>query len=139
MTTPRLAVVENIYFIPPGEQPTGISNRHERKLLSDEQPYIRHAKLGVEWTKLDTGWLKKGSTLAIRNEEGLALQTIPTDEQTQEIDAKVIEVSLRGDGVVDLLLLPRGDSCRFCPLNPETIFLRCRRGKARVNITLYPE
>jgi hypothetical protein len=137
----RITVVETVYHQPGDMQPSSVSPRFTRWLGSDEQPYIRTITLTEEWVALDQGWLKgQCGMVVIENEESKRLTFIPTPDEQDEIEARVIEVGYRGhkdQGGGSFLVYPR-ENLRITPSDPDRIELRCRQGKARCTLHVYP-
>lgn len=139
--TPKntLTVVENVYHQVVGEQPTMTESRFTRDLESTEQVFTRHLVLTEEWKPLEVGWLDQLSMMVIKNNEGIGLKQIPTKEQREEIDQRVIEVSYTPNSFkfMGWTIFPR-ESMRACPSDARLLHLRCRTGTARATITLLP-
>ena len=142
LLTSRLTVVETVYHQPAESPPvtmTGDAVRFSRELASDEQAYERRQSVGEAWESLNPGWIEKCGMLLLRNDEGQFMAQ-PTDEQRQEVMARVIEVAFFIHDVSKAaILVPPGESCRFCPAEFKHVWLRCRQGKARYTLCLIPE
>ena len=133
----EMTVVEQVYYQVSGGQPRLVESRFSRKLESDEQPYERHLKVGVEGAPLDCGWIEKASQLVITNEEGRNLQVNPTDEEREELQRKVLELGYE-DCPVPLCLIHPGESIRFCPFSLEGLGVHSRFGVIRFTLHLFP-
>jgi hypothetical protein len=139
----RLGVVETVYLQRPGGQPVSVESRFSRRLLSDEQPYLRQFKVGPEWTLLDRGWLTECSCLVLSNEEGRFHQVQPTPEERDAALRKVVEVGVCfNDDMRDLIyrfaVVRPLESGRFEPADLAAIRIRCLDGPAKVSLTLFP-
>jgi len=143
----RVVVVESIYHQPANDQPKVVDNSYLCRIDSDEQAYgPRRAEVGEAWQPLDVGWIKCASVMAIRNEEGKFTQTIPTEDQIAEAEAKVIEVGIQ-DGVpgpmsskvFSFAVLSTQQSLRIPPSNLSNYRIRCVKGTARYSISLFPK
>lgn len=142
----RIVVVENVYHQQHGEQPTGVATRFSRTLGSEEQPYIRKATLGQDWQEIDRGWIEEPGLLVLINESGPPPSVIPSDEETMELAARLIEVAIKapgegkgkGEPFLMICRIPRGESLRIMPTDVAAIRIRCASGTARYSLYLFP-
>lgn len=146
-----LTIVQNIYHQQEGMQPIHVESRISRKLSSDEQPYVRQLKVGEIWTPLETGWLGECSILVIKNNEGRFTDKLPTPEQVEEAESKVLEIgfSTRGPSPLNpksiepeviigaLEILPR-ESHPIHPIALWSVYIRSRKGETRYSVTIIP-
>jgi hypothetical protein len=136
----RLFVVEQVYHQPAGQSPTSVESRFGRWLGSDEQPHLRPMTVGPNWQPLDTGWVgEKVGHIVIANEEGKSRLRQPTEAERQETEAKVVEIGVESDHLVDTFALVRpGETCRFEPAAAGMLRLRCRVGAACCSVAVLP-
>ena len=137
----RITVVEKVYHQSVGEQPTQADVVFVRNLLTKEQPYVRHVKVGENWTPVDYGWLNSVSFVVIQNDEGKFV-VVPTPEELATVMARVVDVSFKESVGHGSLQIPPGESLRCSPsddTSTKALCLRCRSGVAQVTITAYPE
>lgn len=132
----RLTVVENVYHqaISDGQGPTQFESRYSRELDTKEQVYQRRTKVGEDWEPLDFGWIEKVGLLLIRNEEGKFTE-IPTDEENQRTQRKILEVAYCSEG--SGWLIPVGESMRGIPTS-KLARIRSHSGVTRYTITVIP-
>lgn len=109
--------------------------------VSEEPPYQRWQWVTEEWKQLDTGWVDRVGYALLESRVGKGLNVNPSPEQLAEFALQVIEVSTVDPAVVDedslkpMLLRPgRGLMADFS----EAPWLRCRHGKAKINVTIFP-
>ncbi len=136
----RVTVVCQAYFHQPMDQPSGVEMRWGRWLnAEDEQPWIRRMTIGDEWSVVDAGWNADSLSLLTIENEFSRYQVMPTPEERRDDDAKLVELSLRGDGVTDFLLRP-GEGM-FLPLAPERVIrlrVRCQLGSTKIVVRSFP-
>lgn len=133
----QLTVVETVYHLASGEEPTAAEVRFVRELETVEQPYVRKLVIGEEWQPLDFGWVKDIGMFVLRNDEGAGLQTMPTDEERAAIMAKVLELGTAAWDNCRWLIFPQ-DAFRATPKVIEGLVVRCLSGKAKATIYVYP-
>lgn len=140
----RVTVVHRVMCQQVGENPFPIETGFARWLETDEQPVGRTCKVGEEWTPLYHGWLESAGILIVVNEEGRRLAVVPTAEEAKEIDEKIVEVGISspymGKEFIQpfTTIPPRGEDMRINPIDLTRLRLRCRKGTARVTISLIP-
>lgn len=138
----RVTVVEQLYHRAFGDQPVQFESRWSRELNSSEQAYERRLTIGDQWEDFDAGWIKRVGMFAIRNEEGRNLQRIPTEEERDKINEKVVEIFFVSEGTsapfpeAHLFVYP-GETAKGCPAVKMKV--RCRSGSARCTVFIIPE
>lgn len=152
-----ITVVEQVYHYQMGHEPTLVESRYNRPLAEDEQPYVRRLLVDGEWRPLDMGWLAAASLMVIVNEEGHFRQAYPTDDQRKEAEARVIEVGMMCNvpadrtgprdmhsssktvpAVVPCWEVGPRESSRVTPIAGAVYSLRCRSGKGKCTLHLFP-
>jgi hypothetical protein len=125
-----------------GEQATWES-RFGRMLVTEEQPFVRKSKIGLEWQPLETGWVKDCACILLINEEGKLGHVYPTEEEKREVAERIIElgtVNGTDDSAVADWEIPPGESFRGSPaLDLRLLRIRCRQGEARYTLVLVPK
>ena len=112
----------------------GGQHRFGRTLEAKDAPYKRpRFEVGTQWVELDQGWVMEPSFVTVENMLP-TLTRIPTPEQKEETDARVVEVGVGGK---DFAAIPPGESLTLSPTGK--LCLRCRKGTAKVNLTVYPK
>lgn len=134
-----LTVVQTYYHQQEGMQPTQVETRYTRELGTDEQPYVRHGKVGSEWTRLDSGWLTECSLLVIKNNEGRFTDRIPTQEQRQEVMSRVIELAFGKANPTCSLLVHPNEAHPMHVTSLKDIWLRCSKGEAKLSVIIFPK
>lgn len=138
MNPSSLSAVFMIYHQQSGESPTAVDGRWSRGMEGDEQPYSRKVVLGEDWQPIDCGWCKDGAGyVVIENLEGKNLQAQPTPEERRAISERVVEIGFGENPAACLFVLP-GESHPLSPTDASEIVLRCRKGKAKATVTVYP-
>lgn len=136
----RIVVVENVYHQSPGRDPVGVDTSSSRFCDSDEQPFLRHTRIGDDWTPLETGWVADPYLVCIRN-DAIVYRVNPTAQELTEADNRVIEVAVMWkDGPPDYFpftLIRPGDSIRVYPTEDARYFLRSRFGFTQVTINAF--
>lgn len=153
---PRVTVVEQAYYQSPDDQPRVVETRCSQDLLTDEQPYLRLMKVTEEWHRIDHGWIEDASWMIVSNEEGRIGTVIPSREEREASEAKVVELGWEfaapDEGprsmhsppkappppVLGVIEIKPGTSIRIQPKFLRAIRLRCRSGMARVTVNLFP-
>lgn len=132
----RITVVSTVTHHVSPHQPTSVTVGYARRLESDEQCWQRRMQVGEDRVPLQCGWIEAASMLIVKNEaERFALN--PTEEQQAESAARIVEIAMDRDESVFAVVHPDEDA-RFTPLDPERLYLRCRKGITTVSITLVP-
>lgn len=137
----RVTVVETIYHSPANQQPFSIVSRFSRDLTTKEQLYERYLTATEEWTQLESGWLGDNvGMMSIHNLEGEFLQVIPTPEEKEEAEKKILVLSpdpFRED-YPDYWLIPPRESMRGCPTRVEGLWIKSLSGNTKYRICLVP-
>ena len=148
----RIVVTTTITHVPPRGEPTSLAVGTARNCKSDELPYRRPSGsfvVGAEWRPLDLGWLGEGDEnesgegavvgqVALYNTEGTTLEKIPTPEEREAINRRVVEVAVRdcaGDPIPVLLVRP-GDVFRGEPTDAGKLIFRCQDPAQKVRCDL---
>ncbi len=137
----HLTVVEVIYCSHAGRNPTDIQSRFAYKLESDDQPYERERKIGLEWEPLADKycWLEESSMISIQNEEGRFIGVNPNDEELASVKEKVIEIGIKyNDEIIVFAEIIPCRSIRFSPSNFRDLMIRSRNGITRAVVTIFP-
>lgn len=141
----NIAVVEVVYCRRPGEEPTAVESRFSRWVHTTEQPWTRRFNVGADWQPLDCGWVEQASLLHLANNEGKNLRFVPTKEEEEQTQAKVVEVGLSIlTTEADRELVEPGwvvfpkETMRVQPIDLSRLRVRCRSGTARCTLTLFP-
>jgi len=144
--TARLTVRETVYYQGPEGQPLSVETRFWTAVESDEQPYIRQQEVGEDWVALDCGWLEEleKGVVTLHNPEP-RWRVNPTPEERATAEARVIEIAFKvpGTGTISypltpVLVLPIGTGQRLHILDLSIVRLRCRSGKVRVQVHVFP-
>lgn len=141
MSTPRITVVEHVYYQRPGEPVTGPEPaRFSRKLAGDDQPVDRTVKLEADWRPLDTFWLESAGHLVLHNSTKRIPGKVPTEEERAEFESRIIEWGVTdSDGEVIVIgTMGPGETARFSPRDPGAIRVRCLAGKAKLTYYMVP-
>lgn len=135
----RVTVIVQVYHQTPHAAPLAVRDQYAWKLESDEAAYVRpNGKAGGAWQAVDLGWLggQPVEMILISNDEGRELrQTIPSKEEVEALEKRVLEVSF-GDGA-SLLIRPRMTQ-PLCPADPGGIRLRAQSPPVRFTLTVIP-
>lgn len=152
----RLVVIHTVYFQAHGFQPLQpVEARYERLLDTPEQHYgPRQMVIGEEWEPIDQGWFKDApvGSLVLHNLEGKFLQRVPTEAEKRDMESRVLEIAVihpsemgkQGmwdpprQGPLSFASVRPGEDCRFEPTHLPCLLLRCRKGKAKCTLTLFP-
>jgi hypothetical protein len=137
MQRATFTIVCTTYHSLPDTEPISIDCRYTRKLDTIEQTYTRHTVLDASkgWVKLDTGWVEKASILIIRNNKP-SFSKIPTQEQRDEIDSRIVQISFNGtDPHLEVRV---GEHSQLFPLDLSKIWLRCVNSIAKVSVIVIP-
>lgn len=150
LTGGRFGVNQTVYYYGAGNpQHKSYNSTYSAKCDMNEAPYERNLRVTEEWQQLDQGWFKdypgkEPEEMLLINEEGSLLQRIPTEEEKVEIASRIVEVGVKivvteGVGIVDVARIKPGRSLRYSPQEIGRVWLRCRKGVARVSLVLIPE
>lgn len=136
----RITVIEQVYHQPEGKSPTLSDSRYDRLLESKGQPYKRiELEVSEEWQPLipQGCWLDKPGMIFITNEEGRYFAVNPTQEELEAINRRVLLISERQTDLDSWMVHPR-ESFKGNHTNPLGLKVRCEKGQAKYNITVYP-
>ena len=133
-----LTVVETVSHHPLDSDPTQEIVAFDRRLISTEQPYKRSLTVGEEWVPLDLGWIEDVGMVCITNDVGRFLQTHPTEEEREWLDAKVLLVSY-DQSDQKAFLVSRKETLRVSPSNASGLYIRCASGEAKYHILVVPK
>ncbi len=131
----RLTVAESIYHQLPGKQPVALGEPFSKRLSSAHRPYQYAIILTEEWKQVDGGWLIDCSLLHVANDEGKLMQRVPTIAEQEEINSRIIQVSIESSKP---WLVAPGETFRGCPSSLADVKVRCGKGTARCTITVIP-
>lgn len=145
----RLTFVETTYhYADEMSQPSCHDTSGVRTLGKDEQPYSRIIKVDESWQEIDGGWItEKGGNVGlviIKNLEG-KFTVNPTAEQRLEVESRTVDIGLfNGSPVVTesanaVQFVPVLESARINPVDFSSLRIRCRKGIAKVSVTVFPE
>lgn len=132
----RIVVLDTVYHQAGTDPPITAESKFSRVLASDEQPYVRRAKIGTEWAPLDTGWIKEVGLFLLVNEEGRRFMINPTDEEKKAVADKVIEVGLAG--MEAFCVVHPGESLRLSPTDASVLRFRSRSEGTRFTLSVFP-
>ena len=134
-STTRITVTDKTYHQVVGDQPVVFETRFCRDVKSEEQPYCRKIKVGVEAKSIELGWIDEVGMLLLRNEEGV-FTTVPTDEEKERMADKIVVMSVSG---IDFCKLYPGESLRITPIGISAWTVRCLSSDgARCSLTVIP-
>lgn len=140
---PRITIVSSVYHQIPGDKTSGPpQSKYYRWLESDEQPYSRTVKVGIEWEPIDTGWLKdkEHSLLVITNSLKRLPSRKPTPEEEAEFYSHVLEIGWieQDNSVTPIGYIPVGEDIRISPLNMHRYRIRSQTPDGKYSIFLVP-
>lgn len=136
----QLVILQTVYHQSPGKDAVGSESRIARTLVSDEQPYVRHTRIGDSWTPLNTDWIPDPGLVVIEN-RGTQFRVNPTDAEKAEAARKVLLVAIRGhDGLepIPFAVVAPGESLSISPQGIRGWRLRCASGSVPVTVSAYP-
>jgi len=132
-----ITVVETVYHSPFQQQPTSIATRFSRDLTTQAQPYERYLTATEKWDLLDYGWLEDNiGMLIIHNLEGEFTQTIPTPEEKEDAEKRILEIAF-GPHTGQWIIPPR-ESMRGYPTSVSDLWIRCSYKTAKYRLNLLP-
>jgi hypothetical protein len=145
----KLVVVEQVYYSSSEDtDPEAVDCKFVRLIRSPEgpssQPLRRRIDVGPTWQPLDVAWLEEAGHFILVNNEGRRLQLQPTEMERYEIGSRIVEIGLVLPGSSPSDPTPfaevpaGGESCRLTPVNLPLFRVRCRNGKARCHLYLFP-
>lgn len=140
---PRLVVVKTLYHQQPGEDPTAIETRYVRALEDSEQVYKRTFLVGDEWVRLPSDWLASASCVSVENKEGRFTQVKPSAQEVEEAASRIVDVGVlvedKSHWWLPIIVVRPTQSQDWEPVDLKGLYLRCRKGKARVLVTIFPQ
>lgn len=148
LTGGRFGVNQTVYYYGAGNpQHKSYNSTYSAKCDMNEAPYERNLRVTEEWQQLDQGWFKdypgkEPEEMLLINEEGSLLQRIPTEGERAEIASRIVEVGIGNRdqlAVCPIARIKPGRSLRYSPQEIGRVWLRCRKGVARVSLILIPE
>lgn len=161
LTGGRFGVNQTVYYYGAGKsEHKSYNSTYSAACQMNEAPYERNLRVTQEWQQLDVGWFrdypdKQPEEMLLINEEGSLLQRIPTEEEKAEIASRIVEVGVATGELLDtkvllhasntasifqkVAIIKPGRSLRYSPQEIGRVWLRCRKGVARVSLILIPE
>lgn len=88
----KLIIVSNVHYRGVEGTVKTQTTRGARLIKSNDDPIERKITIGEQWYKLETAWIKTIGYLSFRNNGGKTFQEIPTPEQIEEAQAKIVEL-----------------------------------------------
>lgn len=135
----RFTFVGAVTHQSPDGVPTTAEIRAAAWLETDEQPWVRHTRVGADWVPLDTGYVKDARLVVVTN-KGVAFRVNPTPEQQAAADGAILSVGVVApDGTVyPFAVIPPGESMPFQVHAEARIVLRAPSGPVPVTIHAIP-
>ncbi len=138
----RLTVLRQVYYQPPGEEPTSVECASQYHVAGKEDPYKRRMVLTEAdgWQRLDLGWCKGPlALLVLKNECPRFDLNLPADSVADEIERLregCIEVCVRTySGVLKAdMVIPAGDMLEVRPAEVHSWQVRCVSGSSRLTL-----
>lgn len=112
MPTDRITIIDAIHYEQEDEQPVSFERTLCLKTLTTDQPLSRRLKATNEWTSLDAGWIEAPGMIRITNDEGLWLESQPTEAELAEMASRKLLLRFGQDSAV-VTIHPQ-DFVRFC-------------------------
>lgn len=136
----RITVVDNVYYQVYGEEPERVQSKFTCDVgeeNDDLQVWHRKTKVGEEPTEIDCGWMDpKQIGMAVIENPSPPLSKNPTDLELAA--QKAAKIQIEWDDGQPVLLIPKGASIRFIPVDLSRLRIRSLRGTIKVNIHLFP-
>jgi hypothetical protein len=140
----RMTVRDMVYHQNPGDQPTLAETAFTVDLTTQEQPYRRPQVATQRWSPVDFGYLTEASHVVIENREGRFTQRVPTPEQREAAEAKVLEIAFFAG--IDMherpaacILVPPRQSIRVVFAKLGLVKIRSQYGDARYFVCAFPK
>lgn len=133
----NLSVVGSVVFQQGREAPVACETRFSRSMKVVGEPEPTPLTLTEEWTPITPRELAGVSYIHIKNREGSGLQLMPTPEEARAISERVVEIAF-GEGQPAACPVFPGEAFGFPVVDWKGVRVRCRKGKARVMVTLIP-
>jgi hypothetical protein len=139
----RLTVVTQIRHQASELEPANAFDfRWSKQLKSDEETYTRKLKAGTTWKPFPKGWTDTPALVRVENMEGKRPQSIPSDEDREQINKRVVEIAyLDSDGkpLGLVMQIKPGEAHTFPPLSLDNIYFRARVEVALIHVAIVPE
>jgi hypothetical protein len=137
----RVTVVGGVYHQSGDLPPTCTPSSFGAMLQTDEAPFsCPRATAAEEWSAVPVGWLDECSLVGIKNLGPDPSGKVPTEEEKSALAAKVLEVCSGKDFVEGgAWLVHPGHDMRACPGDLRSLRVRCRSGKTRYSVTVFPK
>lgn len=144
---PHVLIRESITFHPARAQPTEpAESTYTFHTEAETDPYVRTTvRVDILPRKIELGWVESPSVLWIQNLEGTDRQTIPTAEEMETINSRVIELYQRPElsHLEPFARIRPGHSVRFEPAGDVYIGLplssRDQDRPAKIMIVALPQ
>lgn len=137
----RITSVMDIHYEHRGDKPVTVSGRNSLTTQNfDIEPYSRKLKLGQEWHTVSADWITPdiGGFVCVENLEGKNLPNLPTQEEREDINKRIIEVVIGTPGEKETLEVLPGWPFVFLPTDLSKVKLRARHGQIRCRLVIYP-
>ncbi len=141
---PRIVVVESVYHQQEPDPATMVESRFSRFLTSEDSPLVRRTTIGEEWAHLSCAGIEtQGSMLVIQNLEGMVQARIPSADEKEKLNSRVLCLGISlDDGSLDPFVVfatvAPGESIRLSPSNLKDYRIKCMSGKSRYALALFP-
>ena len=104
-TQDRITAVLNMYHEHHGEQPFCVPCTFSSATSTVEQPFSRRVTVEKDPIPLDTGWIDDVGYILLENKTGESPQTIPSEEEEEELALTILKVTA-GNGGIGMLVRP---------------------------------
>ena len=132
----KVTLVKSIYYIRVGMQPQAVEGSSTRRLHGKGGSLLTFSDVAtMEWQLLSPVRTTTVGLLIIANMEGFFTQTIPTPEERQEAEAKVLQIGVGGRPL--LLVSPR-EVQDIMPVDISELQIRSVHGEAKYTLTVLP-
>lgn len=139
---PKLLVISTAHYRGSDGKVKSIDCRIGRNIESKDDPIIRTVEIGEDWTPLESAWIKDIGYLFLRNDGGIKFNVVPTEEQINEAQSRVVEIGYHvcGSTIVPVSLwqIHVGECFQGKPIAGNDILLRCQHGKTNVTMMIHP-
>lgn len=136
---PRVTYVENLYFQSSEEEPVVVSSTYQR-VLQTESVLSRRKTVTTDWSPLEllSGVQEGVHLLHIKNISSFNLTVIPTPEQENDLESRVLELGMEIQGEIYPLgiYIPVNGSIKIHPDNPSKFRIRSRVREAKYLLTI---
>lgn len=138
----RVTVKELVYHQALGEEPTQSMSVFSRLCETKEEVWDRRLTVGNDWQPLVSKhcWIEEPGMVLIENLAGAFQHVIPTEEERQAEEAKVLEVGVDGHTVIQVpfSIIPAEASIRIWIEDLTKFHIRCRSGETKYKVTVLP-